>query len=178
MDRGSPFAESTRPNAAHPNATRQASARSLSARRVRRGSFVIEVVMAAALFATAAIAIGRLAKSTSVLSLRADQQLAAQLTAENTLNELQQLAVSQIAQAATDIQEARSESSGMKVQIQTEPFQVDQRPAMHLTVHVTPEGAGEQSGTNLGVTLHDWRIASESASTTNPDASDQGGSNE
>ncbi len=123
----------------------------------RKGSFVVEAVVAAALFSTAVLACSRLALSTAKLSVRADQQLAAQLTAENVLAQLRATPFDQIDSVTQALQTRAKESSGLDVQIESEPFTAGQRDALKLTVKVDPI-AKRQSGQVNWMTLYDWRI--------------------
>ena len=120
--------------------------------RIRRGSMIIEVVVASILFATALIALGRLARTSTSLNVLSDQRLSAKLTAENAITRLQALDFDAIDTKRDSIATQLSESADLDVQIQTQSFSIDNQDAMKLTVHVT-----DQTGV-IGVKLHDWRI--------------------
>ena len=110
----------------------------------------MEVVVAAALFATAAIALGRLAKTASAISLQADQRLSAQFTAENTLARLNAIPLEDVATSSQRIADEVSQESGYRVTVSADEFSLSDssdEPALHLVVKIEPN-----------TTLHDWRI--------------------
>ncbi len=125
--------------------------------RPRRGSLIIESVVAIALLATAFIALGNLAASSAAISRNADQRLAATLAAENVLEQLRDVPFDALAQKASELGKAIEDSYGYKSQIETNDFRVGGRDAVHLAVTIRPSE-------NVSVTLHDWRIDQSSSS--------------
>jgi Tfp pilus assembly protein PilV len=116
----------------------------------RRGSLIVEIVVAAALFSTAVFALGRLAQQTASLSVRADDQLGAQLTGENILARLQAADYEQLAKAAKKIESADT-NAPYTVQITTKVMKVKEVAATRLSVEIN-------RGAQILV-LHDWRFA-------------------
>lgn len=120
--------------------------------RLRRGSMIIEVVVASILFATALVALGRLARASTSLNVQSDQRLSAELTAQNAIVRLNGVDFDDVPQQSKSIQTQLNESSALLVKIDTQPFSIGDESALKMTVHVANE-----SGL-VNVTMHDWRI--------------------
>lgn len=123
--------------------------------RGRVGSVVLEVVIAAALLATAGIGLGNLAMRSQTISRQSDQRLAAKLIAGNVLGRLN----------AIDLNDADIESlerevskvSGYDVHIKIDSINISKSmsssvaSAKHVRVEVV-------SMSNVRVVMHDWRV--------------------
>ena len=130
--------------------------------RLRRGSLIIEVVVATILFATALVALGRLARASTSLNVQSDQRLSAKLTAENAIVRLNGVDFDEVSKRSEAIENQMSEASGLSVEIETQPFSIQDTSALKLTVHVANESK------LVNVTMHDWRVKQEEP-TTEPD---------
>ena len=125
--------------------------------RPRRGSLIIESVVAIALLATAFLALGNLAASSAAISRNADQRLAATLAAENVLERLRDVPFDALAEKASELGKTIPDSYGYEGQIETNDFRGGGRDAIHLAVTIRPNE-------NVSVTLHGWRIDQSPAS--------------
>ncbi len=128
-----------------------ASRRGLIGKRRCAGSFVIEAVISVLLLATASLAVVRLARSSVDLQLRADREMAAALTAQNVIRQLDALPSDPFPEQVAEIENAYGQQSGCDVSISLRPFDRDGVAGLHLRVDVA---AGDQAR----VTLHDWRL--------------------
>jgi hypothetical protein len=128
----------------------------------RRGSFIVEVVVAAALFSTAVFALGRLAQQTASLSVRADEQLGAQLTGENTLARLQLADYAQIPAIAKELETTEADAP-YAIQIATKAVKIKGVDATVLSVEIYSQShaVGQSAANSRGhsLILHDWRFA-------------------
>ena len=120
----------------------------------RRGSLIIEAVIAVALLATAGLALTRLASSAALLSRHSSQTLAATLTAENTIERFRGLAADQVLQRAADIGTDLANQSGCQVQVETDEFLTSEQKGIHIQVTVTIEDS-------IRVVAHDWRLSGQ-----------------
>ena len=123
----------------------------------RRGSLIIEVVISAALFATAVIALGRLSQTTAKLGIQADQRLSAKLTAENVLQHLHQSAADSLDESIAEVETSASATSGFRVKITSDEFQFAGRDATHFVVEIRDS----KSEHGLKVVVQDWRLSDE-----------------
>ncbi|TWU47246.1 hypothetical protein Poly51_50450 [Rubripirellula tenax] len=119
--------------------------------RMRRGSVVLEAVLASALLATAGVTLARLAQSSAALNRQSDQQLAATLAADNVMHRLDGLSVEDVRSSVDKTCASISRSSGCDVQaIIDDVVGVDAR-GIHVRVEVTTGGGGR-------VRRHHWKF--------------------
>ena len=126
--------------------------RSSNCHRSRCGSLIVESVIVIALLATAFVALGNLATSSSAISQNADQRLAATLAAENMLQRLQAVSFDSVIEQSPAVAKLIQNSSGYELQVKAEEFRAGDRDAIHLIVTVA-------ASETVSVTLHDWRFA-------------------
>ena len=112
---------------------------------------MIEAVISVALLATASVAVVRLARSSVDLQLRADREMAAVLTAQNTVGRLESIPSEQIVEEIAELERSYGDESGCEIRIAIRPFDRDATAGLHLRVEVT-------AGDDVRVTLHDWRL--------------------
>ena len=135
----------------------------IAARR-RRGSLIIESVVALALLTTAFLALGKLAGASAAIGKDASQRLSATLAGENMLERLRMIPFTTVIDDASKIAAVMQESCGFEIQVATEAFAVNDHEAIHVAVTV-------RSAATLSITLHDWLISQSSP------ASAEGGEN-
>lgn len=119
----------------------------------RQGSLVIECVVAAALIATATLALTRLAHHTTQLNHQSNDRLSAKLTAENFRERCKEIDAAQLETRVAALAESMSQQYGAEITVRSDSFESGNRNGIHLRIHVatTP---------NAHVTLHDWRLIS------------------
>jgi Tfp pilus assembly protein PilV len=125
-------------------------AKRIGARR-RRGSLIIESVVALALLTTAFVALGKLAAASAAVGRDANQRLAAMLTAENALERLRTIPFDTVVDEAPKIAAAMQVRYGCEIRMVTKPFAVGGCEAIHVSVTVQREAT-------VSITLHDWLI--------------------
>ncbi len=130
----------------------------IGARR-RRGSLIIESVVALALLTTAFLALGKLAGASAALAKDANRRLSATLTGENVLERLRMISFDAVIDDAAQIAAAMQESYGCEIQVATEAIELNDREAIHVVVTVQPAAT-------LSITLHDWLISQPSPTST------------
>ncbi len=152
-------------------------------RSQRRGSLVIEAVIASALLATAILALGKLAQSAAALGHQADQRLAATLAGENLLERLRAVPIEAVGERADELADVVAQQTQCDVEVSAKPFSVADREGIHVQVDVSPSP-------QVRVTLHDWRLKSpagpaettadstEPEKTTEPEEADSADSSE
>ena len=119
----------------------------------RRGSLLVEAVIAIALFGTAAVALSQLSQTSAALNLKGDQRLSAQLTAQNVLEMLQHTNFNELNSRIPEIESTAAKQSTWDVAVRSETFEIGDQDAMHIVVHVTQPNTQAKM-----ITLHDWRI--------------------
>ncbi len=117
----------------------------------RSASVIIEVVLSAALLATAGVALAKLSRGAGSLSQQADQHLAAELAADNVLNRLASLPADEVKERAAKIAKAVAEDTGCEVDTNVESFESGDARGVHVRVEVTTEMA-------VRVVRHAWRL--------------------
>lgn len=101
----------------------------------RAGSLLLEIVVAAALLSASVVGIAKLAKAQSEVRRRADLRLLAEFLADNQLERLRGRAVVVIEAA---IQPVPQIPAGLKVDIQSDAFDLSSARGTHVTVRVFP----------------------------------------
>lgn len=128
----------------------------------RQGSLVIECVVAAALIATATLALTRLAHHTTQLNHQANDRQSAKLTAENFRERFKEIDAEQLETSVAALAESMSQQYGSEITVTSDSFESGNLNGIHLRIHVatTP---------NAHVTLHDWRLISPDEPDDEPD---------
>lgn len=118
----------------------------------RRGSLIIESVVALTLLATALVALGKLAATSTAIGKQGDQRLAATLAAENLLERLDAIPFEEVAAEARRIADVIEESCGYDIAATTEEFRAGDTDSIHVSVTV-------RASSLVAVTLHDWKTS-------------------
>lgn len=111
---------------------------------------MIECVIAAALIATATLALTRLAHHTTQLNHQSDNRLSAKLTAENFLERSKEIDAEQLESSVADLAESMADQYGSEITVTSDPFESGIRKGVHLRIDVAATPSAR-------VTLHDWR---------------------
>lgn len=124
------------------------------------GSVIVEVVLAAALLATAGVGLSKLVGRSQIVARQSDQRLAAALTAANVIHRLKATEVEEIEMVAGRLQRSAIESTGYDVQVTIKPMRGanSSSSGSHVRVEVIADDS-------VRVVMHDWRFrASEEPS--------------
>ncbi len=121
----------------------------------RRGTLIVEAVIALVLLATATFALTKLAKSSAALGQQSDQRLTATLAAENTIQRLQGVAADKLSDQADQVAALVAQDTGCEIDVSTEPFTTGDREGIHVRVDAS-------IGPAIRVSLHDWRLPPDS----------------
>lgn len=121
--------------------------------RGQDGSVVVEVVLAAALLATAGVGLSQLVARSQVVGRQSDQRLAGALIAGNVIERLKTVDVDQIESQAEQLQQSATKSTGYDVRVTIDPITVtDSTPSgSHVRVEVIADDS-------VRVVMHDWRL--------------------
>ena len=125
-------------------------------RGARRGSLIIECVIAAMLVTVASVGLLRLGRTASNLNRQANHRLAATLIAENIALRVQQIPFDQLATETKAAADQTAKETNSKITITTKSF--DATPTgsvdgqgLHVTIEV-------RTGTTTSAVRHAWRF--------------------
>lgn len=119
----------------------------------RDGSVVVEVVLAAALLATAGVGLSKLVGRSQIVARQSDQRLAAALIATNVIERLKVTDADQVETVANRLQLSAIESTGYDVQVTIKPIQGanSNLSGSHIRVEIIADDS-------VRVVMHDWRF--------------------
>ena len=122
--------------------------------RRRRGSFLVEAVVACVLLGAGLVALAKLTSTSAKVERALDLAVSLKLTAENFVQRTRHMDASAYTKQAIDIASGLSADSGHQVDVRIQPFKSESGEGVHaiITASAKPD---------LSVTLHDWRLADE-----------------
>ncbi|TWU51360.1 hypothetical protein [Rubripirellula reticaptiva] len=131
--------------------------------RAVHGSVIVEAVLAAAMLATAGVALAKLSRGSVDLGRQSDRQLAATLAADNFLTRIRPLLADEVREEAEAAGQSVASNAGCIARVSVDDFEDGDIHGVHVIAEFS-------AGDGTLVRRHDWRLET-------PPAGNDGGKN-